>query len=538
MAQHYGPHIVTDSLVLCYDAGDEVSYTGGATWTDLSGNGNVGTLNGSVRHISSHRSYTSAQYSGVHGDGTFIYVSDILGLDEDSGLHVYSVDVSGNLTHIDNDYPDIGNAYGVHTDGNFIYVANDVNGLEVYSVNGSGILTHVDNDDQGNNYRDVWGDGTFIYVAAGTGGILSYSVNSSGILTYIDSVAAGWTVGVWGDGNYIYGAGHSSGLFSISVDGSGNLSPVDSDDQGDHALNVWGDGNYIYLANRDGGILSYSVNSSGVLTHVDSHDPGGYANGIWGDGKYIYLAAGDTGLHWYTVDGSGNLTHVDSDDQGSDAKMVWGDSNNIYLANFNTGLEVYKDGLIHNSTNAGTFEFNGSNDYVNTGDTFQSTFRSSFSIEFWVKADDGQPSEERQFGGEVTSGDEVQLALQHSSNTGKLYFGYTSDGDGAYGRTSSAVLSNGATDWFHVVFIANETTDQMSIYFDGVAQSLTSGDISGVTMGDFTTSNNFYIGALNNVGSLIYEWDGNIAITRIYNKALSSAEVLLNYNAQRGRFGV
>ena len=78
----------------------------------------------------------------------------------------------------------------------------------------------------------------------------------------------------------------------------------------------------------------------------------------------------------------------------------------------------------------------------------------------------------------------------------------------------------------------------MSIYFDGVAQSLTSGDISGVTMGDFTTSNNFYIGALNNVGSLIYEWDGNIAITRIYNKALSSAEVLLNYNAQRGRFGV
>ena len=37
----------------------------------------------------------------------------------------------------------------------------------------------------------------------------------------------------------------------------------------------------------------------------------------------------------------------------------------------------------------------------------------------------------------------------------------------------------------------------MSIYFDGAAQSLTSGDLSGVTMGDFTTSNNFYIGAIN-----------------------------------------
>ena len=196
------------------------------------------------------------------------------------------------------------------------------------------------------------------------------------------------------------------------------------------------------------------------------------------------------------------------------------------------------NGPTFDSGNGGSLVFDGSNDYVNTGDTFQSTFRSSFSIEFWAKADDGLPSEERQFGGEVTSGNEIQLALQHSSQIGKLYFGYYAGGDSSYGRTSSAVFSDGATDWFHVVFIANDTTEQMSIYFNGAAQSLTSGDLSGVTMSDFTTSNNFYVGALNNVGSLVYEWDGNIAITRIYNKALSSPEILQNYNAQRGRFGV
>ena len=205
------------------------------------------------------------------------------------------------------------------------------------------------------------------------------------------------------------------------------------------------------------------------------------------------------------------------------------------IAGTNNG--TITNGPTFDSGNGGSLKFDGANDYVDTGNAFQSTFRSSFSIEFWAKADDGLPSEERQFGGEVTSGDEIQLALQHSSQIGKLYFGYTSDGDAAYGRTSSAVFSDGATDWFHVVFVANDTTDQMSIYFDGVAQSLTSGDISGVTMGDFTTSNNFYVGALNNVGSLIYEWDGNIAITRIYEKALSSKEVLQNYNAQKGRFG-
>ena len=39
--------LVTDGLVMNLDAGDPRSYPGsGATWTDLSGNGNNGTLNG------------------------------------------------------------------------------------------------------------------------------------------------------------------------------------------------------------------------------------------------------------------------------------------------------------------------------------------------------------------------------------------------------------------------------------------------------------------------------------------------------------
>ena len=51
MAQHYGPHMVTDELVFCLDAADKASYSGSiqggvvTTWTDLSGYGNNGTLN-------------------------------------------------------------------------------------------------------------------------------------------------------------------------------------------------------------------------------------------------------------------------------------------------------------------------------------------------------------------------------------------------------------------------------------------------------------------------------------------------------------
>ena len=49
MAVGYNPRVVTDGLVLALDAGNTKSYPGsGTTWTDLSGNGNTGTLESGV----------------------------------------------------------------------------------------------------------------------------------------------------------------------------------------------------------------------------------------------------------------------------------------------------------------------------------------------------------------------------------------------------------------------------------------------------------------------------------------------------------
>lgn len=45
MATNYNPRIITDGLILCLDAGNTKSYPGsGTAWTDLSGNGNNGSL--------------------------------------------------------------------------------------------------------------------------------------------------------------------------------------------------------------------------------------------------------------------------------------------------------------------------------------------------------------------------------------------------------------------------------------------------------------------------------------------------------------
>jgi hypothetical protein len=61
----HSPSIITNGLVLCLDAANSKSYPGsGTTWTDLSGNGNTGTLVNGVGYNSSNLG--SLSFDGVN----------------------------------------------------------------------------------------------------------------------------------------------------------------------------------------------------------------------------------------------------------------------------------------------------------------------------------------------------------------------------------------------------------------------------------------------------------------------------------------
>lgn len=69
MSYANGPKIVTDGLVLCLDAANRKSYPGsGTTWTDLSGNGNNGSLINGV-------GYNSGNNGSLVFDGVNDYLS-------------------------------------------------------------------------------------------------------------------------------------------------------------------------------------------------------------------------------------------------------------------------------------------------------------------------------------------------------------------------------------------------------------------------------------------------------------------------------
>jgi hypothetical protein len=76
MGVTYNPRIVTDGLVLALDAGNTKSYPGsGTTWTDLSGNGNNGSLENGVGYNSNNGG--SLSFDGVNEHVSFSSASEL-----------------------------------------------------------------------------------------------------------------------------------------------------------------------------------------------------------------------------------------------------------------------------------------------------------------------------------------------------------------------------------------------------------------------------------------------------------------------------
>ena len=80
MAVGYNPRVVTDGLVLALDAGNAKSYPGsGTTWTDLSGQGNTGTLTGGPTYSSADGGSIVIDGTSVTKGVTFSSVSTVMG---------------------------------------------------------------------------------------------------------------------------------------------------------------------------------------------------------------------------------------------------------------------------------------------------------------------------------------------------------------------------------------------------------------------------------------------------------------------------
>ena len=190
------------------------------------------------------------------------------------------------------------------------------------------------------------------------------------------------------------------------------------------------------------------------------------------------------------------------------------------------------NGPIFSSANGGSIVFDGTNDYVNI--TKNTTIQSStnFSITGFFRTTsttDYKTIYSDTTGSGATGayrGYEIRLI------SSKLEAGMYGNANGSYNYVSSSTTIATNT-WYHFGVVVN-SSGNLSIYINGILQQ------SQTVANSFVASeNDISIGRYNvNSGGIGGYWSGNISTISIHNRALSSDEVLQNYESTRERFNL
>jgi len=99
---------------------------------------------------------------------------------------------------------------------------------------------------------------------------------------------------------------------------------------------------------------------------------------------------------------------------------------------------------------------------------------------------------------------------------------------------NSASYSVTPDTWYQIVYVfTNVAANTFETFVNGTSIGSISHSLSSI----LNTSTNLYIGSYNN-GEYAQWFDGKIGIVRMYNKSLTSSEVLGNYNADKSKYGL
>ncbi len=201
-----------------------------------------------------------------------------------------------------------------------------------------------------------------------------------------------------------------------------------------------------------------------------------------------------------------------------------------YDVSGNTNNGTLTNGPTYNADVGGNIVFDGSNDYVAITSAASIKNTSTLSLEGWVFISSAM----NYYGGVIGKGtsdtDEEYCLLVHSVNS-KIYMDVGSTG----GPYTDATFSFSLNTWYHIIGtherVAGSST--IKIYVNG---SLLSSSTVNPTNAVNDNATNVSVGSRFNGGTSV--WNGKIATARIYTRTLSAAEVLQNYNATKGRFGL
>ena len=209
-----------------------------------------------------------------------------------------------------------------------------------------------------------------------------------------------------------------------------------------------------------------------------------------------------------------------------------GNSNHGTLVNgTDTGVSHYRDGQVIMPVANSYLDFDGSNDYISIP---QFDFTSTHSLEWWFNTDNLTEKYTGGYAGHMLCwGHSPSERIQLRTNGGiRIYIHDSSTG--ASFDTSNFNVTAG--EWTHITATLDWVNKSVKFYQNGVLKDTIS--FSSLGSWNYTGASNpyDYIDFGRNVNNNNIFFDGKLASIKIYNKVLTAAEVLSNYNATKGRF--
>jgi hypothetical protein len=230
-------------------------------------------------------------------------------------------------------------------------------------------------------------------------------------------------------------------------------------------------------------------------------------------------------IHTFTTVGSTTFTPL----------VATNNSTILGLADFsgNNNFGTTANSPVYSSSFGGSVSFDGTNEYVeivNNNGFGEVSTTPTITLELWANI-------VRKSGG----GTQYQQLAGFRNDIDFSFFFLLLDASGASVNTEARIqTTSGVFDvvasylpyfnvWTHIVFTAN--VNRIDLYFNGNLV----GSNTNVTGSFGSTSGNFRVG-LSPGGA----WStlGNISSVKVYNRALTAAEIQQNFNATRGRFGI
>jgi hypothetical protein len=175
----------------------------------------------------------------------------------------------------------------------------------------------------------------------------------------------------------------------------------------------------------------------------------------------------------------------------------------------------------------------GTGGYAIIDNTFQSTFRSSFSVSAWVKFDDGDAGlstilSNFPLGGDGGNNNYVKLEMA----SGDPRFWYKSGTATKLAWDLDYDLADGQSGWIHLVGTYNATDDNAYLYVNGT--EVASDTTTNIDPTQYTNSVNLRVNKHEDTNSNYIYTGKKIDDISIWSKALSSTEVSNLYNSGNG----